>query len=90
MRWKLSTYLCNQVAIYGFNKNHPAFKTNRSSGVATISVNPNTRSKGATTIGINPARHTSQANASGGEEDMIGIYMVVWVWLRWPDWKTCW
>ena len=58
-------YLYNQVYIYGFNANHPAFKTNGSSGVATISVNPNTRSTGAATISINPARHTSKANASG-------------------------
>ena len=34
-------------------------------GVATISVNSNKRSTGAATISINPARHTSKANASG-------------------------
>ena len=33
--------------------------------VATISVNPNTRSTGAATISINPARHTFKATASG-------------------------
>ena len=33
--------------------------------VATISVNPNTRSTGAATISINPARHTSKADACG-------------------------
>ena len=59
-------YLYNQVYIYGFNANHPAFKTNGSSGVATISVNPNTRSTGAATISINPARHTSKASGRGG------------------------
>ena len=31
-------------------------------GVATISVNPNARSTGAATISIDPARHTSKAN----------------------------
>ena len=51
-------YLYNQVELHGFNENHPAFKTNRSSGVATTSVNPNTRSAGAATIGINPAPET--------------------------------
>ena len=51
---------------------HPAFKTNRSSGAATISVNPKLRFTGAAAISINPARHTSKANASRGEEDMIG------------------
>ena len=56
MRWKQSTY----PGIYGFNENHPAFKTNRSSGVVTISVNPNMRSAGAATININPARDTPQ------------------------------
>ena len=34
-------------------------------GVVTISGDPNTRSTGAATISINPARHTSKANASG-------------------------
>ena len=33
--------------------------------LATISINSNTRSTGAATISINPARHTSMANASG-------------------------
>ena len=32
----------------------------RSSGVATISINPNKKSTGAATIRANPARHTSQ------------------------------
>ena len=68
-------YLYNQPDIYGFNKNHPAFKTNRSSEVATVSVDPNTRSAGAAAISINPGRHTSKANASGGEENMIGRYL---------------
>ena len=35
-------------------------------GVATISSNPNTRSTGAATISINPARHTSKASGRGG------------------------
>ena len=68
-------YFYNQPGIYGFNENHPAFKANRSSEVATVSVNPNTRSTGAAAISINPGRHTSKANASGGEEDMIGRYL---------------
>ena len=55
----------------GFNENHPAYETNSSSDVATISVNPNTRSTGTDTISINPARHTSKANASEGEEDIV-------------------
>ena len=46
-------------------------KTNRSSEVATISVNPNARSTRAATIRINPARRTSKANASGEEEDTV-------------------
>ena len=33
--------------------------------LTTISVNPNTKSTGAATISINPARHTSKADASG-------------------------
>ena len=32
----------------------------RSSGVATISINPNKKSTGAATIRVNPTRHTSQ------------------------------
>ena len=51
-------YLYNQVQLHGFKENHPAFKTNRSSGIATISVNPNTRSAGAATIGNNPVPET--------------------------------
>ena len=46
-------YLYNHKYI---NANHPGFKTKRSSGVATISANPNMRSAGAATISINPAR----------------------------------
>ena len=57
--------------ISGFNENHSTFRTHRSSGIATISVSPNARSAGATKISINSAKHTSKANASGGEEDMI-------------------
>ena len=40
------------------------FQANRSSGVTTISVNPNEKSTGAATISINPGRHNSRANAS--------------------------
>ena len=50
-----------------FNENLSAYKANRSSGAATISVNPNKKSKGAVTISVNPDRHTSRANASGEE-----------------------
>ena len=69
-------YLYNQVYIYGFNENHPAFKINRSSGVATISVNPNARSAGATTISINPARDTPQGQMPVGEEEVLDRYLV--------------
>ena len=40
------------------NENMSAYKANRSSGVATISINPNKKSSGAATISVNPARHT--------------------------------
>ena len=40
------------------NENLSAYKTNRSSGVATISINPNKKYTGAATISVNPARHT--------------------------------
>ena len=59
------------AGISGFNENHSTFRTHRSSGIAIISVSPNTRSAGATKVSINSAKHTSKANASGGEEDMI-------------------
>ena len=41
---------------------------NRSSRVATISVNPDKRSTGAATISVNLARHTSRAYPSGEED----------------------
>ena len=41
-------------------------------GVATISVNPNTRSTGAATITINPARHTSKTNVIGRVGEKFG------------------
>ena len=69
-------YLYNQVYIYGFNANHPAFKTNRSSGVATISVNPNTRSAGAATISINPARDTPQGQCQWRRRGLPDRYLV--------------
>ena len=34
----------------------------RSSGVATISINPNKKSTGAATIRVNPAKHTSHGS----------------------------
>ena len=40
------------------NENISAYKANRSSEVATISINPNKKSSGAATISVNPARHT--------------------------------
>ena len=67
-------YIHDQVYSYGFNdKKPPAFKTNRSSGAATISVKPNPRSTGA--AGINPALtlpDTSERPITVGEEDITG------------------
>ena len=40
------------------NENLSAYKANRSSGVATISININKKSTGAAAISVNPARHT--------------------------------
>ena len=53
---------------HNFNEDLPAYKANRSSGVATISINPNKKSTVAATISINPARHTSRPKASGEED----------------------
>ena len=50
------------------NENLSGYKTNRSSGVVTISVNPNTKFTRAPTICVKPARHTSKANTSGKED----------------------
>ena len=50
-----------------FNENLSVYKANRSSRVASISVNPNKKSTGAATISVNSVRHTSRANASGEE-----------------------
>ena len=47
-----------------FNENLSAYKVNRSSGVATVSDNPNKNSTGAAAISVNPARHTSKDNTS--------------------------
>ena len=70
-------YLYNQVYIYGFNANHPAFKTNRSSGVATISINPNTRSvRGQLQLALTLPEIHLKVNASGGEEDLPDRYLV--------------
>ena len=46
-------------------------------GVATISVNPNTRSTGAATITINPARHTSKTNVIGRVGEKFGPKILV-------------
>ena len=50
-----------------FNENLSAYKANRSSGVAAISVSPNKKSTGAATISVNPVRQTSRANVSAEE-----------------------
>ena len=52
----------------GFNENLSAYKANRSSRVATVSINSNKRSKKAATISVNSARHTSRTNARGEED----------------------
>ena len=52
------------IQLNSFNENLLAYKANQSSGVATISVNPNKKSTGAAAISVNSARHTSRANAS--------------------------
>ena len=57
------------MQLNSFNENCSAYKANRSSGVATISINPNKKSTGAVTISINPGRHTySRTNASGKKD----------------------
>ena len=55
-----------------FNENLSAYKSNRSSGVATISVKPNKKSTGAATISFNPARHTSRVNDNGNRDSSQG------------------
>ena len=57
------------MQLNSFNENLSAYKANRSSGVVTISVNPNKKSTGAATICINPARHTTWRANDRGEED---------------------
>ena len=57
------------MQLNSFNENLSAYKANRSSGVATISINPNKKSTGAATICINPARHTTSRANDSGEED---------------------
>ena len=47
-----------RMQLNSFNENLSAYKANRSSGVAKISVNQNKRSTGAATISVNPARRT--------------------------------
>ena len=63
---RISTWIGMQLN--SFNENLSAYKSNRSSGVGTISVNPNKKSTGVATISVNPARHTSRTNASGEED----------------------
>ena len=36
--------------------------------ISTISVKPNKRSTGSATISVNPSRHNSRANVSGEED----------------------
>ena len=48
------------MQLNSFNENFSACKANRSSGVATVSVNPSNKSVGAATISVNPARQTPQ------------------------------
>ena len=71
---RISTEIGKQLN--SFSENLSAYKTNRSSGVATISVNPNKMSTGAATISVNPVRHTSRANASGEENRNSGSSQV--------------
>ena len=68
------------MQLNSFNENLSAYKANRSSGVATVSVNPSNKSVGAATISVNPARQTPQgpmpverrikSDSSQGETDM--------------------
>ena len=62
---RISTEIVKQLN--SFNENLLAYKANRSSGVAAVSVNPNKKYAGAATINVNPVRHTSRANSSGDE-----------------------
>ena len=52
------------MQLNSFNENLSAYKANRSSGVATVSVNPSNKSVGAATISVNPARQTPQGPMS--------------------------
>ena len=52
-----------------FNENLSAYRANRSSGVATISVNPSKKCTGAATTSVNHVRNSSSANASGEDQD---------------------
>ena len=68
------------MQLNSFNENLSAYKANRSSGVATVSVNPSNKSVGAATVSVNPARQTPQgpmpverrikSDSSQGETDM--------------------
>ena len=62
---RISTEIGKQLN--SFNENLSAYKSDRSSGVATVSINPNKKSIGAATINVNYVRHTSRANASEEE-----------------------
>ena len=50
-----------------FNENLSVYRANRSSEVATISVNPNKKSTGTATTSVNPVRDTASANSNGEE-----------------------
>ena len=63
---RISTEIGKQLN--SFNENLSAYKANRSSGEATISLSPNKRSTGAAIIIVNPPRHTSRANDIGDED----------------------
>ena len=62
---RISTEIGKQLD--SFNENLSAYKANRGSGIATISVNTNKKLTRAGTISVNPVRHTSRANASAEE-----------------------
>ena len=60
--------ICSEIEkqLNSFSEDVSAYKANRNSGVATISVNPNMKS--TATINVNRARHTWRVNTSGEED----------------------
>ena len=62
--------ICSEIEkqLNSFSEDVSAYKANRNSEVATISVNPNMKSTGAATINVNRARHTWRVNTSGEED----------------------